>query len=294
LNLLGEGTAIRRTTAFAIFLAGLAVIGLAVVGLLALLAPDRTASTEAEGNEGTFRSQPQGGELEVTGDRQGTFALTGNAQGPGYGLGGDDGGIFFQGSGPGLSVVQLSYDGLDFFLDADDCILTAGEADSGGDRGSATIECVEIRDVRDTATISVRGRVVLPADLMAERDDLPEVGGTVTVGTETLIIDDGLFRLADAADKSPDAVNRWMSGPRIHVSFRQELGNDYVDQIDIEGVVSEIPQDACEVEREHAAMMDTSTNLVEVSFRCEEVEIGGIGELPIVGSAIVEQVVANS
>lgn len=270
------------------------MIGLAVVGLLTLLAPDRTASTEAEGDGGTFRSQPQGGELDVTGDRQGTLALTGNAQGPGYGLGGDDGGVFFQGSGRDLSVVQLSYDGLDFFLEGDDCTLTAGEADSAGGRGSATIECVEIRDVRDTATITVRGRVVLPADLMAERDDLPDVGGTVTVGTETLIIDDGLFRLADAADESPDAVNRWMSGPRIHVSFRQELGNDYVDQIDIDGAVSEIPQDACEVEREHAAMRDTSTNLVEVSFRCEEVEIEGMGELPIVGSAIVEQVVANS
>lgn len=269
------------------------MIGLAVVGLLALLAPDRTASTEAEGNEGTFGSQPQGGELEITGDRQGTFALTGNAQGPGYGLGGDDGGIFFQGSGQDLSVVQLSYDGLDFFLGEDDCILTVGEADSAG-RGGATIDCVEIRDVRDIATISVRGRVVLPADLLAERDDLPEVGGTVTVGTETLIIDDGLFRLADAADESPDAVNRWMSGPRIHVSFRQELGNEYVDQIALEGSVSDIPQDACEVERVHAAMMDTSTNLVEVSFRCEEVEIEGMGEFPIVGSAIVEQVVVDS
>lgn len=281
----------------------LAAIVVSVVGLRQLLAPDQPTfadAVEAEEEGEAFRPEAQGGELEVTGDRQGTLSLTGNAQGPGFGLGGDDGRIFFQGSGEDLSVSQASYDGLDFFLDEGECVLTPGEANSQVGVVGATLECVEIRDVRDTATITLRGRVALPADLMAERDDLPEMGGSVTVGEETFVIDEGRFRLVDPADEHTDAANRWMAGPEIHLTFRQEAGNEYLDEVRmepwgpfVEGTVSEIPTEHCMVERAHVAMMDTSTNLVEVSFQCEEVDIEGMGEVPLAGSAIVEQVVPN-
>jgi hypothetical protein len=103
-----------------------------------------------------------GGELTVTGALEGTFIFNRPADGPGYGLSGGEGRVFFDGSP--LAVVQLNLDGLSFFPDPEACTITPGNLTNAIGVGRADLRCDELSDVRGNGEISLSGTVGLPLD----------------------------------------------------------------------------------------------------------------------------------
>ena len=68
-----------------------------------------------------------GGHLAVTGDREGTLTLTRESQEARYSLVGDGARMVFEGDPP--TIAQVSWDGLEFFPEPEDCSIVPGELD---------------------------------------------------------------------------------------------------------------------------------------------------------------------
>jgi hypothetical protein len=130
-----------------------------------------------------------GGTLTVSGDRPGTFTLvdTDNAS-SGYTLAGSGDRITFAFEDDGtLFVDHVTYDGLDFYLDPGECEIEPGEVNTDLGISTVTVTCPEITDLRDTATVTVEGRVGV-ASTLTGRDDLPELGGSITVSGDVELV----------------------------------------------------------------------------------------------------------
>lgn len=272
-----------------VLLATVAVIMGTVVGLRALIAPDQPTFADAleAADEGPFLPEAVGGELQVTGDREGSFSLGREAGPPGYGLHGDEGRMHFDGSGTELELIQFSYDGLEFFPKEGDCIITPGEVNSGRGVAGAQVECPEIRDIRDTATITVAGRVGLPADMVVERD-LPELGGTFTIGDETwaaepshllpgeMVFDDASPRLR-IGNAAGDAALSFASDPLV------------LRAVTLGGEEHAVESASCSIARQDLVAVNPEVSIVEITVRCEEVEVDEVGPRPVEADVVVEE-----
>jgi len=197
-----------RTALALVAAAALVLVG--VVGVAALVLPEAptdggeaaagsATSTNPAGTSGTdAATTPQqppelpGGTLQMSGDRDLTVTLDQSHGGPQEGplppQGGDsrylldansDSLLLLPDPKEGLSVDQATLDGLNFFLDPDDCSFT--EADLSEETGLTTLEisCSEIDDIQGNNTVSVDGHIYVPI-LIAFPDRYP-TGGTVTV-----------------------------------------------------------------------------------------------------------------
>lgn len=277
----------------AVLVTTVAVIMGSVVALRAVIAPDQPTFADAveAADEGPFLPEATGGELEVTGDREGGFSLGGDAGPPGYGLHGDEGRMHFDGSGKELELIQFSYDGLEFFPKEGDCTITPGEVNSRRGVAGARIECPEIRDIRDTATITVEGRVGLPADMVAE-GDLPELGGTFTIGDDRwtaepshllpqeIMGDDASTRLV-IGNSAGDAALSFASEPLV------------LQAVTLEGEEHAVESSSCSIAGENLVAVDPEVSIVRIRVGCEEVDVPDLGPLPIEADVVVEQSVGH-
>ncbi|MFP3915152.1 MAG: hypothetical protein ACLFWM_09775 [Actinomycetota bacterium] len=272
--------------------ATVAVIG-TVVGLRSVIAPDQPTfgdAVEASQEEGEpFLPEAEGGEFTVTGDRDGSFSLSESVGPPGHGLGGDDARMHFEQSDGQLVVVQFSYDGLDFFPEEGECAVTPGEVNSARGVAAAQVDCPQITDIRDTATITVEGRVGLPAAMVTELD-LPEVGGTFTAGDETWEVAAGQFLVFEDENVTPSGTPMALSGFEFSLEFAREDGSYHLARIHYQGSPTDIPPTACSVRVEELGALGPDTVRLEVDVDCTEIDIQGLGEVPVRGSAVVDQI----
>lgn len=285
-------TAIHHLKGLAALFTAVAVITGAVVGLRFAIAPDQPTFSDAvaaadEGDE-PFLPEAVGGEFQVAGDREGTFSLTREVGPPGYGLGGDDGRMHFDDSGENLEIAQFSYDGLDFFPDAEECSVTPGEVDSARGVAAAEVECPDITDVRDTGTITLQGRVGLPAAMVTELN-LPDIGGTFTAGEVTWEVAAGQFLVMEDEGITPAGAPMSVSGFEFSMEFGRQDGAYTLERVNYRGSVSEVPPGTCSVEAEELGALSPEAVRLEVRVDCEAVEIEGLGEVPIEGSTVVDQ-----
>ena len=81
-------------------------------------------------------------------------------------------------------VAQISWEGLEFFPEPEDCTITPGELDDETGIGHAELDCVGISDVRSGETIDLSGNVGMALTMVGE-SDLPPMGGSVAVGDES-------------------------------------------------------------------------------------------------------------
>lgn len=273
----------------AVLVTTVAIIMGSVVGLRAIIAPDQPTFADAveSADEGPFLPEAAGGELEVTGDREGSFSLGGEAGPPGYGLHGDDGRMHFDGSGDELELIQFSYDGLEFFPKEDDCSITPGEVNSRRGVAGAQVECPEIRDIRDTATITVAGRVGLPADMVVERD-LPEPGGTFTIGDETWAAEPSYLLPGEMVfDEVTPRLRIGNAAGNAALSFASEPL--VLRAVTLEGEEHAVESASCSITREDLVAVNPEVSIVELSVQCEKVEVEGIGPLSVDAQVIVEE-----
>lgn len=282
----------------------LAVAGVLVPGPAAGLP---TATTDASGNPVTIppatppptvTGRPGiGGTLAVSGDRDGTFALTREDLGERYSLAGSDGRIGF--AGQPVEIAQLSYDGLEFFPEPEDCEITPLNLDTAIGIGRAELVCADLEDIRGNGTISLAGEIGLPVDMLAERT-LPFTGGELTVGDETWIVEEAFLMaweiptIGGAPQYNLEIADRVTenASPDIgQVNIHYDIETHALTPVSIErnDELSEIPADACELDTTELGMQNPRTRVLELVISCASVEVPGLGTVPISGTIVVDE-----
>lgn len=233
-----------------------------------------------------------GGTLTVTGDRTGSFRLTRQAElGGAFGLEGDDGRIIFQGQP--AEVSQASFDGLQFFPDPDDCTVSPGNLDDRIGIGFAELECPELTDIRGNGIIGLSGELGMPLNVLAARP-FPESGGTLQVGPETWQI--GETWLATWAQPVL-AGNRQYNLVMADDALEASLGFDYDTQthelslaaVRVGEVENPVSDGACQLRRTELGKWSPQITVSELEVACSEVDVPGLGAVPISGTVVVDE-----
>ena len=234
-----------------------------------------------------------GGSLAVTGGREATFRLTRENTGERYSIEGDKGRITFEGRP--VEVTQISFDGLEFFPEPDECTVTPGNLDNRVGIGFAELRCADLTDIRDTGTFTFAGTIGMPLDMIAD-SDLPESGGTVEVGDETWQIPEAfLFTFQGPAVAGPDdeynmgLVDEEAGGA---IYFRYDI---QTHQLTVANVArgeesADVPADACELRERELGRNNPRTTVVELTIRCAGVDVPGLGTVSINGTVIVDRI----
>jgi hypothetical protein len=234
-----------------------------------------------------------GGMLAVSGDLQGTFTFDREDTDARYGLIGEDARIFF--AGDPLAVEQMSFGGLSFFPESEDCTITPGAFNPEVGVAWATLHCADLEDVRDNGVVTVGGTIAMAADMLGIRGDLPSSGGSVDIGAETVEFSEAL--LFTAARPAVVAMNPYSmqlnddeTATRLNFGYDFESHELVLVNVERDGVSNDVPVDACAIETREVGKLNPRTTVVEMFLRCPEVDVPGLGPVPIVGSLIVDQV----
>ncbi len=291
----------RSITLLAISFVGVVVVTL---GIAALIVPAPAVSSQGDG-DGSPRASAAaaapsasegtpglGGELAVTGDREGPFRVQTEVREGGYALAGNEGRIVF--GGEVAEVTQVSFDGLEFFPDPGQCTVSTLDLDAQRGLGFADIECVEISDIRDNGVISIAGTVGMSLDHLAERP-FPNQGGTVEVGDETWTFPQAfLITWQSPATSGAGHGNYNMElldetlGAGLFFTYDESHRAGLLDVLR-DGEFLAVPDGACRIEREVLGMPNTLDTTVELTIECTAVEVPGLGTVPISGTVVVDE-----
>lgn len=292
-----------HTVLRSVTLLGLGFVGVVAgtLGLAALIVPAPASSQQGEASSpgasaAALLPAPSGGipglggALAVTGDREGTFVLTRESVEGGYALVGSQGRIVF--AGQPVEVTQLSYDGLDFFPDPEDCTITTGDLDSGAGIGFAELSCVDLADIRETGVITIEGTIGLPVDQLAGRE-LPLTGGSVAVGDETWSFEFAYLLLwqqpaiAGLSDANMELVDETQGG--LLFSYDIQTHRTSVTGVMRAAETVGIPEGACGLQRAELGRPNPRTTTVELTIECAAVDVPGLGVVPISGTVVVDE-----
>jgi hypothetical protein len=283
-----------------ILAAALVAVAGATLALAGLMIPRATGSADAGANptaavgEGTEIPVPTGagGTLTVTGDLEGTFVLMRDAVEARYSLVGNDGRISFEG-GESLTVAQISFQGWEFFPDPEQCTIDPGTFDPTTGVAPAELQCRDLEEVRDKGTVGLSGTVGIAGNVLGLRGDLPESGGSLSVGDETWEFDDAFIALlggfgtpgvgrAEIVDEATGGTLRFEYDAQTHALALTEVGHG--------SETVDVPTDACQISTHDLGKAAPQTVVAELSMRCSAVEVPGLGTVPIEGTIIVDQV----
>lgn len=289
----------RSITALGAAFAGVVVVTLALAALIVSGPPAIPQPSDVAGPmPGASAPDPAiggipglGGELIVSGDLEGSYTFDRTAEGPGYGVRGDAGRIFFDGSP--LSVVQMNLDGMSFFPAPDDCTITPGNLTNAIGLGRAELACEGLSDIRGKGIVDVRGTVGLPLDLLVARE-LPLPGGSVSVGAESWAFTDATLeawempRIGGRRSYNLELVDEEQGG-RLLFTFDTEMRQLALTAVDRRGTVAMVPPDGCELETDDLGQLNPRTTVLELTVDCAAVDVPDIGTVPITGTVVVER-----
>lgn len=273
----------------------------AVMGLARLMVPDEPTFAESfedatETPEGSLDFTPTavGGELEVSGDREGTISLR-EGYGDRFELASDKARLFFE-ANP-LALDQMSYDGLEFFPDPDACEFTEGQHNEDLGIAAAQMQCPELVDVRENGSISLQGYVAVRADLIVDID-VPNTGGTVRFGDDRWEAYDPSFNLwqteVAGAEEMPIGLELFsLEGNTASLFFAYDEDTETFSLTQIRygeefGEVEEIEVDpeACSVTTEELVVVSPQVQYHGMDFSCESVELVDEEQVQIDGSVV--------
>ena len=288
---------LRSATVIGIAFAGVVA---ATLGLAAAIVPSPAASTET-GSPGASAVAVQptpgsgipglGGQLAVTGDREGTLVLTRESQDGNYALVGGDGRITFEGAP--VVVTQVSYDGLEFFPGEGDCTVRPRNLDNAVGIGFAELVCTDISDIRDNGVVTIAGTIGLPVDRLAGRE-MPLTGGSIQVGDETWAFEYGLLLLwqqpmiGGETNANMELLDEALQAA-VYLFYDIETHRTSVTEVMRDGETIAVPDGACRLEREVLGRPNPGATTIELGIDCPAVEVPGLGTVPISGSVIVDE-----
>ncbi len=199
--------------------------------------------------------------------------------------------MVFEGDPP--AIAQVSWDGLEFFPEPEDCSITPGELDDQLGVGRAEVECSGLVDIRDGGTISVSGTLGLPLTMVGD-SDLPEMGGSVTVGDETWeFVEAFLFSAPVNTGAGTEEFHMELADAgRGALRFRYDVQTHRLNVVNVErdGESSALAPGACSLETNELGRLTPTAAIVEMTINCPAAEVPGIGAVPITGTVIVQQI----
>jgi hypothetical protein len=216
--------------------------------------------------------------------------LTRDTGGDPYALVGDQGRITFEGRPP--EITQISYDGLEFFPEPDDCTLTPGNNANRIGIGFAELRCESLSDIRGNGTITLSGEVGLPLDMVAETN-LPESGGSLTVGDETWEFAEAtLIGYQRPAIAGSTEYNMELEDRDASVNFTYDYASHRLTLASLVrgGEENDVPADRCELLVADVGKPNPRTTVIELTIRCVDVDVPGLGRVLISGTVIVDRV----
>lgn len=287
---------LRSITLLGMAFAAVVVVTLGLAGAIVPAAGDAVPTADASVDPDAAANPPPaqarqgvvGGTLVVTGDREGSLVVNRELTQDRYGLAGDDGRIVFEGSDP-VTVGQVQYDGLDFFIDPEECTVTPGERHDPTGVALAEIRCAAITDVRDTATIGLEGTVGMAADLFGLRGDLPDTGGTIQLGGETLTIGVTRLELAPFAGASVGQLATEDHGAAVSLTYDPFSHGLSVADVVYDGDVTRV-EGGCSVSEREIGRLNPHTRVSELRVECAGIEIPSLGTVPLTGTVVAELV----
>lgn len=237
------------------------------------------------------------GGLTITGDRTRSLALDREVTGDQLTLAGDGGRVILAGQPATISRLQI--DGLEFYLDPEDCGYSPGARDPESGLAPLGVTCVGLTDVRDTATITVEGTLRLPAEQLGLRGDLPSTGGRVAVADETLTFDEATMDL-----RRPDVLetgsNSFVRNPPVYpvpvigdngsleFEFDSRQSSLRLMEVEIDGRVGAVDPEACSLSFRPLGELSPRVTVVEVALDCADVDVDGLGTVAVEGTVIVD------
>lgn len=283
---------------------GLAFAGVVALtfGLAAVIVPRADGAAQVPGASSPYPSggvvpggpvTSIGGTLVVSGARDALFSLDREELGSRYAVAGPEGRIIFEGNP--LTVAQISFDGLEFLLGPDECSVTPGERHEETGVAAAHIACEEIADVRDQGMVTVDGVIGVAADLLGLRGDLPESGGTVMLGDETLTFDFAAMTIPSGGHLSgvyagslhdPDTATTitFTYDPQDHQMVLSEIAYSMREPRQ----PTRVPPGACSVTTTEIGPLNPHTRVAEMAIRCAAIEVDALGTVSLEGALIVE------
>jgi hypothetical protein len=285
------------------------------IGLTMLIVQDRVTST-ADSTPTPFPSiaigavpTQTGGSLVVSGDREAGFRLDRGsyevAVNPDFergfarveygrfGLIGESGAVYFE-HDP-LRVAQIDFEAMAFYPEPDECTITPGELNPAIGVASAHLTCAGLTDIRDAGTVAIDGGIALPADMLGMRGDLPPPGGRVEVGSRTLEFSDGRVLVQNVTIEGTGRQPLFLFGDdeRSSIGFERdpERGDLYVTYLVVDEELFEFEDEACEVSATEVGTLNPITTVLELSIRCDEVDLGEHGVVTIDTSLVVDLII---
>ena len=284
---------LRSITLLGMAFAAVVVVTLALAGAIVPAVADETSggaspsgTAAASASVAAHRPGAVGGSLRVSGDRDGAFVLDREITQDRYGLAGDDGRIVFEPGDP-VTVGQVQYDGLEFFVDPEDCTVMPGERHEASGVAPAEIRCEALADVRDNGTISIEGTVGVAADVFGLRGDLPETGGTIELGDETLTVPAAGLVLAQFPGAYVGQLMADDHGAAVSLGYAPETHELSVVEIVYDGDVVPVGNE-CAVTETQIGSLNPHTRVSELRLECASVEIPALGSVPVHGTVIVD------
>lgn len=279
-----------------------ALIVLGVVGLARLTVPDEPTfsegleeAAESENNTVDFTPTAVGGQLEVTGAAEGTITLERTAHGPTYGLENSKTRLFFE-SDP-LTISQMSYEGLAFFPEPEDCEFTEGEHNEEAGLVGVEVSCPELVDIRDNGTITLEGVLALPADLVIEVDT-PDTGGTITIGGEEWEIVNPLLFVGPrfrGDELTEIEFNLFTNSAEkgLNLVYNDDSGRMALTAIHYDQRSQPVEGSGCNLMDEEVMIVNPQMEFHELTIDCEDLEVPGLGTVSIEGSVVYEKIFAE-
>ena len=288
----------RSVTVLALAFVGAVVV---TIGLATVIVPGgpsepRTAAGGDDGGATPDASVPEitgiGGNLTVTGDREGTLTVTRESNEGSYSLVGDAARVVFQGSQPPV-ISQISWEGLEFFPEPEACAITPGELDDEIGVGSIDVRCEGLVDVRGGESVSMAGTLGLALTTVGE-SDLPPMGGSVTVRDEAWDFTEAfLFGFPVNLGAGTEDYNMVLTDEGTgSLRFRYGVQTHRLTLVNVErgGEAADVDAGACGLQTEELGRLSPGTAIVELTIDCPAVDVPGIGAVPISGTLIVQQI----
>ena len=284
----------RSVTVLAI--AFVAVIAI-TIGLAMIVVPAPAVSSQPSAGESAAPAESAvaaptapgaiGGTVTVSGELDDSFTVGREFTDGRYGLVGDDGRIYFD-EDP-LSVAQVSFSGLEFFLDPGDCTIEPGERDDETGVATAHLRCEEVEDVRGGARVNLDGTIGIAADLVGLRGDLPPTGGSLAFGERTFAFEEASMfhpRFTSFVGLIVDvdqAVSMW-------ISYDGNAHALVLDEVVFDGRLTEVPPGACQLSTTEVGILNPHTRLVELTIDCPSLDLTEVGTTTVFGTLMVEEV----
>jgi hypothetical protein len=287
----------RSVTVLALGFVGAVVV---TIGLANVIVPGGAADPQdaAGGDDGGATPSASagaptgiGGNLAVTGDREGTLTVTREANEGVYSLVGDAARVVFQGSRPPV-ISQISWEGLEFFPEPEACTITPGELDDEIGVGYAEIRCEGLVDIRGGETVGMAGTLGMALTTVGE-SDLPQMGGSLAVGDETWEFTEAfLFQFGVNQGAGTEEFNMALTDEMNgSLRFRYDIQTHRLTLVTVErdGESSDLDPGACRLETDELGRLSPTAAIVELTIDCPTVSVPGLGAVPIGGTVIIQQ-----